>query len=132
MILDPVKVVVGIIFHDRKFLVEHRSQDEDIDPGAICLPGGHVEPNESLTKALKREMWEELNIRVLRCYQIYRGLHLASNGEFEDAHYFFVEKFQGMPINQTAQALSWEDNIQTLTLALDREAIQIAYTAISE
>ena len=58
--MGEVDVVVGIILKKNKFLVEHRSPDEDVDPDIICLPGGHVEPNESKEEALRREMNEEI------------------------------------------------------------------------
>lgn len=49
-----VEVVVAIILSGNKFLAERRRLDETIDPGIVCLPAGHVEPNESLEEALKR------------------------------------------------------------------------------
>ena len=62
--MEVVGVVVGIVVRDDKFLVERRRWDETIDPGIVCLPAGHVEPNEGLEDALKREMMEELDIQV--------------------------------------------------------------------
>lgn len=52
--MEPVGVVVGIVVKGNKFLVERRRRDETIDPGIVCLPAGHVKPNESLEDALKR------------------------------------------------------------------------------
>jgi len=62
--LEDVDVVVGIILNGKKFLVERRGLDEKIDPGIVCLPGGHVKINESKEEALKREMHEELGIKL--------------------------------------------------------------------
>ena len=64
--MDAVGVVVGILVKGAKFLVERRRWEETIDPGIVCLPAGHVEANESLEDALKREMMEELGIKVNR------------------------------------------------------------------
>ena len=62
--MKTVDVVVGIIFKGKKFLIEKRKLNEKRDPGIVCLPGGHVELNESRKHALKREMKEELGIKV--------------------------------------------------------------------
>jgi 8-oxo-dGTP pyrophosphatase MutT (NUDIX family) len=34
------------------------------DNGRWCLPGGHMEPGESLAECLEREVWEETGLRV--------------------------------------------------------------------
>ena len=54
--MEVVGVVVGIVVRDDKFLVERRRLDETVDPGIVCLPAGHVEPNEGLENALKKPM----------------------------------------------------------------------------
>jgi 8-oxo-dGTP pyrophosphatase MutT (NUDIX family) len=61
LLMETAKIVDGILLRDGKFLVEKRRMDEDIDPGLLCIPGGHVDPGETLEDALKREMernWE--------------------------------------------------------------------------
>ena len=121
--MDVVKVVVGILIQDSKFLVERRLHDEVIDPDVVCLPGGHVDPNESLEDALKRELLEELNIHVNACKYIFRGFHVASNGEKEDAYYFLVTEYQGTIACQAAQELYWEDKVENLTFKIDSDAI---------
>jgi len=62
--VQRVDVVVGIIFHESKFLAEKRKKSDKIDPGIVSLPGGHVELGETRKAALIREMKEELNIEV--------------------------------------------------------------------
>ena len=78
--MDVVGVVVGIIVKGNKFLVERRRWDEEIDPGIVCLPAGHVEPKESLESALKREMMEELGIKVNEFKFVCKNFYVASNG----------------------------------------------------
>ena len=52
--------VSGIIFDDqRRILLVQRA-----DNGRWCLPGGRVEPGESLTEACEREVGEETGLRV--------------------------------------------------------------------
>jgi 8-oxo-dGTP diphosphatase len=76
-----VDVVVGVIMNQDKFLVERRGSDEKLDPNVVCLPGGHVRKNESLEAALKREMLEELGIKVKEAKFICRNFYVASNGQ---------------------------------------------------
>ncbi len=56
--------VSGVLISDSAVLVEKRRADDDADPGLVLLPGGHVEVGESLNRALKREMREEIGINV--------------------------------------------------------------------
>jgi len=63
LFLKNVDIVVGVVLNGDKFLVERRSLDEKLDPGVVCLPGGHVRIGESREEALKRELYEELGIK---------------------------------------------------------------------
>ena|SRR5437667_113720 len=47
--------VSAVLISDGAVLVEKRRVDDDADPGLVLLPGGHVEPGESLNRALKRD-----------------------------------------------------------------------------
>jgi 8-oxo-dGTP pyrophosphatase MutT (NUDIX family) len=80
-LVETVDVVVGVLLHQQKFLVERRRLDEPIDPGIVCLPGGHVQRGESHADALIREMKEELDITVKDFTLICMNSHVASNGE---------------------------------------------------
>ena len=77
--MEAVGVVVGIVVRGDKFLVERRRWDETVDPGIVCLPAGHVKPNESLEDALKREMMEELGIQVNEMKFVCKNFYVASN-----------------------------------------------------
>lgn len=59
MMYRPVlSVVAALISHDDQYLVARRSPSES-HAGAWEFPGGKVEPNETLTEALEREIQEE-------------------------------------------------------------------------
>ena len=121
--MESVDVVVGIIWNENKFLVERRRLDEKVDPGIVCLPGGHVKVNESREEALKRELREELGIKVKRLKFICKNFYIASNGERQNAYCFLVTDYEGKPVCKSAQEVFWEDKIENLSLDVDRKTI---------
>lgn len=48
------------------------------ESGRWCVPGGYMEPGESVTEACAREVWEEtgLEVRVTRLIGVYTTPHL--------------------------------------------------------
>jgi 8-oxo-dGTP diphosphatase len=61
---DTNIVVCGLIHRNGKIFVARRAAVKAVFPGRFELPGGHVELGESLKDALKRELNEELQVRV--------------------------------------------------------------------
>jgi 8-oxo-dGTP diphosphatase len=122
--LDAVGVVVGIVVKGDKFLVERRSLDEDIDPGIVCLPAGHVKPNESLEDALKREMMEELGITVKEFKFVCKNFYVASNGERQHAYCYLITDYEGTPVCKAAEEIFWENNIENLSLDVDKKTVK--------
>jgi 8-oxo-dGTP diphosphatase len=57
-------IVAGAMTKDGRILLCHRSPDRQWYPDVWDLPGGHVEPGETSTEALKRELLEELGVSV--------------------------------------------------------------------
>ena len=122
--MEAVKVVVGIVVRENKFLVERRRLDETIDPGIVCLPAGHVEPNESLDDALKRELIEELGIQVKDMKFLCKNFYVASNGEKQHAYCYIITDYLGEPVCRAAEEIFWEDNIENLSLEIDKETVR--------
>jgi len=123
MIMESVDVVVGIVLNGNKFLVERRRLDEKVDPGIVCLPGGHVKANESKEEALKRELREELGIEAKRFQFICKNFYIASNDERQNAYCFLVTDYEGKPVCKSAQEVFWEDKIEKLSLDVDKKTI---------
>jgi 8-oxo-dGTP diphosphatase len=64
---------VIMIDENDKVLILRRSgrQISDASPWEWDLPGGHVERDESLEKALDREVWEETSLDLSKATKIY-------------------------------------------------------------
>lgn len=122
--MQRVDVVVGIIFHERKFLAEKRKKSDKIDPGIVSLPGGHVELGETRKAALIREMKEELNIEVKKTRFIKKSRWVASNGERQNAYYYLILDYEGKPVRRTAQRILWIEEMEELDIDIDRLAVE--------
>lgn len=60
------QVVCGLLIHDGRVLLGHRSPQKRWYPNVWDFPGGHIEPGETAHEALRRELREELGITVTR------------------------------------------------------------------
>lgn len=56
--------VVAAIIENNKILIAKRNADSSFLPGYYELPGGKVEPGEDPADALKRELKEELDVKI--------------------------------------------------------------------
>ncbi len=121
--LADVDIVVGIFLKEDKFLVERRRLNEKVDPGIVCLPGGHVRAHESKEEALKREMREELGVKVKEFRFVCKNFYVASNGERQNAYCFLITDYEGEPMCRSAQEIFWEEDIGNLSLEVDRKTI---------
>jgi mutator protein MutT len=62
---DRPEIVTAILLSgDGRVLLCHRSALRQRFPNVWALPGGHIEPGETATQALVRELREELNIGI--------------------------------------------------------------------
>ena len=108
---------------DRLVLVEKRRDDDEADPGLVMLPGGHVEKGESLEDALKREMVEELGIRVGEIAPVRVRDYAASNGEKQRIHYFHVKDWTGEIESNEAERVYWESDVENLSDVVERSIV---------
>jgi 8-oxo-dGTP diphosphatase len=60
--MKKIEVVAAIIFDRNKFVITKRAGG--LFDGLWEFPGGKIEPNETHENALKREINEELNIKI--------------------------------------------------------------------
>ncbi len=115
--------VSGVLISDGAVLVEKRRADDDADPGLVLLPGGHVEVGESLNRALKREMREEIGINVEKITPIRVRYYTASNGERQRIHYLHIKDWKGKIRSNEAESVYWESDIAHLSDKLERKIV---------
>jgi 8-oxo-dGTP diphosphatase len=58
-------VCLAVVDSDKKVLVTRRNVAMKIFPHAWVLPGGHVDPGETLEEAVIRELLEETGIEIV-------------------------------------------------------------------
>jgi 8-oxo-dGTP pyrophosphatase MutT (NUDIX family) len=75
------------------------------DNGRWCVPGGYMEPGESVAEACVREVWEEtgLRVHVTRLIAVYSSPHILL--EYPDGNrlqlvvlHFAAEPIEGEPV----------------------------------
>jgi 8-oxo-dGTP diphosphatase len=107
-----------------RVLAEQRKLTKSLVPGAVALPGGHMEGDEAPADALERELREELGIVAHRVAYVCSLLHRAE--ELRKIHYFAIESWEGEILNLEAEALLWValDEPHRLDLDIDRVAVR--------
>ena len=115
--------IAFMLIKNRQVLAEKRKMTKKVVPGALALPGGHMEMGEAPEEALRRELREELDIRPTSMTYVCTLLHRAQ--ECRKLHYFVVEDWQGTISNREADTLLWMplEQAQKFDLDVDRVAI---------
>ena len=116
--------VAFMLVKDQQVLAEKRKPTKRVVPGAIALPGGHVDAGEGPEDALHREIREELGVTPDRIAYVCTLLHQAQ--ELRKLHYFAVEGWQGEIANREADALLWIPLGETSVLDLDVDRTAVA------
>jgi 8-oxo-dGTP diphosphatase len=103
----PVDVAVGVLIDDEgRFLLTSRPAGK-VYAGYWEFPGGKLEPGETVEQALRRELHEELGIRI--------GAALPWKTELVDyeharvrLHFCKVHEWQGAFEMREGQAMAWQ------------------------
>jgi mutator protein MutT len=100
----PVVVVAAVIERDGEFLVTLRPDGTHL-AGHWEFPGGKCFPHETHSEALRRELFEELDIvgDVQEC--VYQVTHAYADRTVE--LHFYACGFEGVPKPMLGQELRW-------------------------
>ena len=122
--MRPVECIAFMLVQDGQVLAEKRKSTKRVVPGAVALPGGHIEARESPEKALSREMQEEVGVVPIETAYVCTLLHRAQ--EFRKLYYFAVTRWEGAVMSQEAESLVWIpfNAFETLDLDVDQIAVQ--------
>jgi len=105
-------------------LAEQRKHTKQVMPGAVAMPGGHVETGEQPEEALRREVQEELGIVPVDVLYVCTLLHRSQ--EFRKLHYFAVTRWQGEMQPHEAEAVLWIPLRASSALDLDVDRMAVA------
>lgn len=101
----PIEVVGAIIVRDESVLVAQRGPGKAL-AGLWEFPGGKVEPGESPTDALTREIIEELGCRIEVGEHVTTTTHKYEFGTIELATYYATLR-SGTPVASEHAELRW-------------------------
>jgi 8-oxo-dGTP diphosphatase len=127
-------VAVGIIKKDVRILACQRKRTARY-PLKWEFPGGKLEPNETATEALVRELHEELCIEARAHEEFFQQEWVYAEGIAEPAKdgaftvsYFIVHSFTGKLVNKAFEQILWVTPSQLLTMDIlegNRKAIEL-------
>ena len=100
-----VDVVAAVIKKDDFFLVANRSFEAN-SPGIWEFPGGKVEEKETFVSALKREIEEELSLKIQVCDKI-TSIDLKASDKHISVHYFYALILSGQIILNVHSEFKW-------------------------
>jgi len=98
-------VVIGLIYKNHQLCVAKRLSEPYL--GYMECPGGKVENNESLEDALKRELYEEVNLTLFE-HQFLKTITVNNEYGIFILHFFKVIPYQEL-IPKVYNELFWVD-----------------------
>jgi 8-oxo-dGTP diphosphatase len=104
--MNSVEVVAGLIVSEGLLLVCQRKENA-LFPLKWEFPGGKVEEDEAHEDALRRELLEELDIRVDKLTEIFRHTHKYSDQFMVNLRFYRVHSYHGVLRNRAFQDLAW-------------------------
>lgn len=104
--MKTLHVVAGIIWHNGKFLASCRPEGK-ARAGFWEFPGGKIEAGETPDNALRRELAEELDIRIASW-----SLWQEVTHEYPDTrvhlYFYHITAFDGTPRSVEGHGLAWQ------------------------
>jgi 8-oxo-dGTP diphosphatase len=102
-----MEVVAAVIERDGRILICQRKEGRHALKWEF--PGGKVEPGESSSAALARELQEELHIEAAIGPLLHTETVRYSNGPPIHLEFYRVTEFSGEPVNVEFERILWEE-----------------------
>jgi len=112
-----IDVAAGLILRDDGQLLLGQRPDDKPWPGWWELPGGKIEPGETVLQALARELHEEIGIRVTQAWPWVTYVHHYPKSTVR-LTFCQVTAWEGEPRGLENQQLRWVDPARALADAL--------------
>lgn len=104
--LPCIQVVSGLICDEAgRYLVALRPPHVPF-PNQWEFPGGKIEAEETPYEALKRELYEEIGIRVIHAEPLLRFEHRYPN-RIIDMHVWTIHQYEGQAFGAENQEINW-------------------------
>lgn len=116
--------VLCLIKKDNKYLLQNRVKE---DWNGYALPGGHVEPGESIVEAVVREMKEETGLTIFNP-KLCGVKQFPIDGGRYIVFLFSTDEFEGNLCSSDEGTVHWvdEDEIQNFNTVEDfKELLQV-------
>jgi len=100
------QAAVAILQKEKRILICQRKKDARY---ALKweFPGGEVEEGESFFECAKREVREELSIAIDAFDRSESQINRYDDGGVFEVMYFFVSRFEGVPVNNAFEQIRW-------------------------
>ena len=106
--IERLNVAIALYSEDKKVLICQRSSDKKFLPNIWHLPGGKVEEKETILEALKREVSEELGLKISDIEYTKITHNYVGHGNISARTEFFIGKSQGeIVLNEENQDYKW-------------------------
>lgn len=115
-----IDVAAGLVLRDDGRLLLGQRPEGKPWPGWWELPGGKLEPGETVLQALARELHEEIGIRVTQAWPWVTYVHRYPHSTVRLA-FCQVTAWEGEPLSLENQQLRWVDPAQALADALRQD-----------
>lgn len=127
-----VDTVSLILIREGRVLVEKRRIDKATYPGAVVIPGGHVEPGESYTDACRRELREELGVEC-RGFTFVDKILCVTDVEDQMNRWYICEEWVGEPVCTEAEEVFWigRGEVDRLDLEEDHRVVSRLFAGLT-
>ncbi len=110
----PIVGVGGVIFQEEAVLLVRR--DQEPGKGQWSLPGGVVELGESLSDTLRRELWEEVLVRIQIGGQIGTFDRIICDQEDRVQYHYVLVDFWGWVVSGDPRPASDVSEVRVVPL----------------